>query len=298
MSRTIPVAVILAVGATAWGQLGEGSFNFEVASVRPAGPLPPAPFQPMRGGPGTDDPGRIVYTSVHLKTLLINSYGVKDRRISGPAWIDTERYDIGAKLPAGTTKDQFNVMMQNLLKERFHLALHRQFKELPVYELVLGKDGSKLQDAEPAQAEPQAEPKKTVQPVREPGAITPRRDPDGFTYSPPGSFTYEVVAGLVRMNGRMLPSSRVADIVEWALDRPVLDKTGLTGKYSFKIEFSASGLARLAGSPDSRPADGTPSGGKTLSAVLEDQLGLKLVSTKGPVEYLVIDRIDKTPTEN
>src|SRR5580698_2365702 len=114
MSRTILAVLILAAG-TAWGQLvgqpGEGNLNFEVASVKPAGPPPPAPYVQLHGGPGTDDPGRIVYTHVRLITLLGNSYGIKDSRISGPAWLATEPYDITARIPAGATKDQFNMMI-------------------------------------------------------------------------------------------------------------------------------------------------------------------------------------------
>src|ERR1019366_1602300 len=108
---------------------------FEVASVKPAGPLPipsggsssgsfsGSSFR-VRGGPGTDDPGQFTAPSVSLLTLLEMAYGVRFDQVSGPDWLISERYSIVAKLPPKTTKDQFNLMLQNLLAERFHLTLH------------------------------------------------------------------------------------------------------------------------------------------------------------------------------
>ncbi len=207
MYNTILVAVVLAVG-TVWGQSAEGKLNFEAASVKPAAPLPGTPWTPISGGPGTDDPGRITYRHQSLKSLLVNMYGFKASRISGPVWIDTGHYDIVATIPAGTTKDQLNVMMQNLLKERFHLALHREARQLPVYELLSGKDGPKLKNGEEAHAEPPGEPKKTVTPALTPGRLRIKRDPDGFPSAPPGGTAYIVEEGVVQLNEHMQPISK------------------------------------------------------------------------------------------
>ncbi len=96
--------------------------EFEVASVKPSAPVPPTGgvyFGPARGGPGTPDPGLITWTYTSLRNLLMTAYDVKTYQVSGPDWLMTERYDIVARVPAGATKEQVNVMWQNLLAERF-----------------------------------------------------------------------------------------------------------------------------------------------------------------------------------
>src|SRR5580704_13394802 len=106
--------------------------TFEVASVKvspPPSPGTPVFFGPARGGPGTPDPGQITWTNATLKGVLTIAYDVKDYQISGPGWLDTERYDILVKVPAGATKEQVYVMWQSLLAERFGLMLHHAPKE-------------------------------------------------------------------------------------------------------------------------------------------------------------------------
>src|ERR1017187_586637 len=141
--------------------VGLGQTQFDVASVKPAAPIAGNTIRVMmRGGPGSSDPGQITYTNVSLKNVLMNAYGVKDFQISGPGWLDSERYDIVAKVPRGATKEQSKVMMQNLLAERFKLALHREKKDLPMYALVVGKNGPKLTESveDPAVAAAMREP--------------------------------------------------------------------------------------------------------------------------------------------
>ena len=95
------------------------------------------------GGPGSNDPGRIHYPYMSLKNILMNAYDVKNFQIVGPGWLDTERFDITATMPPATTKEQFRVMLQNLLAERFKMTVHRETKELPMYSLVVAKGGRK-----------------------------------------------------------------------------------------------------------------------------------------------------------
>jgi uncharacterized protein (TIGR03435 family) len=95
----------------------------------------------MRGGPGTDDPGRITYPRVFLMHLLTMAYGVPSDQFSGPEWLSTEQYSITARIPPNTTKGQFNLMLRNLLVERFHLALHHETRDFPAYELVVAAVG-------------------------------------------------------------------------------------------------------------------------------------------------------------
>ncbi len=132
-----------------FGQAPDKTLTFEAASVKPAAaPVPDGRGRIMiagpSGGPGTKDPGRIRYPFMNLKQLLTTAYDVKAYQISGPAWLDSERYDITATMAPGTTKEQFQVMLQNLLAERFKVAIHRETKELPMYSLVVAKSGSKL----------------------------------------------------------------------------------------------------------------------------------------------------------
>jgi uncharacterized protein (TIGR03435 family) len=128
--------------------------TFDVASVKPS--IPPT-----------------------LKNLLMNAYDVKNYQITGPSWLDTERFDINATMPPDTTKEQFRVMLQNLLAERFKLTIHWETKELPVYSLVVNKGGPKLNESEPsAPVDPDAPP----QPLP-PGPSQPKIGPDGFPIS-------------------------------------------------------------------------------------------------------------------
>src|SRR3974390_695603 len=111
---------VFACGA-AFGQ-ASATPQFDVATVKPSASSPDGRIRiMMRGGPGTNDPGRVDYAGVTLKNLLSSAYSVKPSQISGPGWLDSERYDIVAQIPEGASKDQFNLMLQNLLTERFML---------------------------------------------------------------------------------------------------------------------------------------------------------------------------------
>jgi uncharacterized protein (TIGR03435 family) len=126
--------------------------EFEVASVKITGS---SRVRGMRGGPGSSDPEQITYSGVPIKEVLKRAYGVRTYQLAGPDWLDTVLYDISAKIAAGTTAEQFQIMLQNLLKERFDLVLHHESREAAVYELVVGRNGPKLtRAAEAGQAQP------------------------------------------------------------------------------------------------------------------------------------------------
>lgn len=281
---------------------GAQTLSFEVASVKPSAPLANGAIRIMvRGGPGTSDPGQITYQGRSLKDLISSAYGVKSFQVSGPGWMDTERFDIDAKIPEGTTKEQFNVMMQNLLAERFKLAVHREKKDFPLYELTIAKGGPKLK---PSTEDPSA-----VAGPPPPGP--PPIGKDGFPQLPAGrpalmmNFMPNAHRRLMAM---VQPVSALADMLSNLMDGPVIDKTGLTGKFDFTLEFVPEpgfGAGPFGAPPPPPNADpGQPAGLDAadqlsgLFTALQEQLGLKLERKKGPLDVWVVDRAEKVPAEN
>jgi uncharacterized protein (TIGR03435 family) len=139
--------VLLAV--IGWAQTDTVPLEFEVASIKPYVPQagPAMSGGGKRGGPGTSDPGQVSWDGVSLKSLITTAYAVKVYQVSGPEWLDTQRFSIVAKVPAGTTQEQVRVMWQNLLAQRFRLAMHRETREIAVYEIEVGKNGPKLKES-------------------------------------------------------------------------------------------------------------------------------------------------------
>ena len=316
MLRAIMAAgLVVFASCVSWAQTAETSPSFEVASVKPAAPIAGNGIRVMlRGGPGTPDPGQITYTNVTVKNVLTNAYGVKSFQISGPGWLDSERYDIVAKLPRGATKAEFMVMLQNLLAERFKLTLHREKKDLPMYALVVGKNGPKMKESVDDPAAPKA-----GGPADGPAATMGRVavGKDGFPVLPGrGAASIMLMNGNARMSASGQSMARLAEMLSSQLDLPVVDMTGLTGNYDFTLYFAPEGLAGMrlpAGLPPPPPnapppgeaGPGMPAAGApdaqsnpSLFAALQEQLGLKLEQRKGPVELLVIDHLEKVPIEN
>jgi len=267
--------------------------KFEVASIKPGKPGDMRMF--MRFQPG----GRLVVTNMPIKAFMTFAYNVQQFQISGePKWFDSERYDIEAKpdsatavkldkLPREQRGDEIRQMMQALLAERFHLSLHRQTKDLPVYALVVAKGGPKLQ-------------KSDFVPPDKPGALPPPK-PGG---PPPKGGLFMQGPGQVTSTGSELPM--LVNILSHALNRIVTDKTGLKGNYDFTLKWTPDQPSPQAFGAGQGPGPG-PMGanappppdpnGPSLFTALQEQLGLKLESQKGPVEILVIDHVEK-PSEN
>lgn len=289
----IPGSVLLAC-VSAFGQAPESPM-FEVASVKRTPPPEPNArvfFGPPRGGPGTSSPGQISWTNAALRNILMTAYDVQTFLITAPDWLATERYDIVAKVPADATKNQVNVMWQNLLKERFGLVLHHESKELPVDELTVAKGGSKLKETEDPNIEP-------LTPVAGP----PRVSNDGVQQLNGSGAIVTIFPGAngatARMVARALPSSEIAIRLANSLRRPVIDKTGLTGKYDFTLEFTldTTGIALPPGFLTATE-NNTSDPGSDIASAVEKQLGLKLTSTKAKLDVIVVDHAEKIPTEN
>jgi uncharacterized protein (TIGR03435 family) len=198
-------------------------------------------------------------------------------------------------------------MLQTLLAERFKLAVHRETKELPIYALVVAKNGPKMKESEVVPV-----PKEGVD-VPPPGPLPPpserKMGPDGFPIMPTagrgGIAQMQMMPGRVRMKVNMETMAQFVDMLSNQLDRPVLDQTGLTKSYQFILDYAPEpggrnplGMPLPVAPPGeggvAADADAAPS----LFTALQEQLGLKLEQKKGSVEMLVVDRIEKVPTEN
>jgi uncharacterized protein (TIGR03435 family) len=254
---------------------------FEVASVKPADPKLAGRSFPISGGPGTSDPGLATFTNVTLKTVLTIAYDVRGYQIAGPAWLDSERYTITAKIPSGATREQYHLMLQNLLAERFHLSLHHDSRQFRGYELVVGKNGPKLKESE-VKDSTDSEPPPT-------GHALFTKDANGFPQLDRRGLVMSIKMGATGpaayLTGREQPISALADMLIRQLKQPVLDGTDLSGNYDFFLDLG-----------DNRP--GSTNFEFDLTIALQDQLGLKLEPRKMSLEMLTIDHADQIPTEN
>ena len=235
--------------------------TFEVASVKPSDSRSIRMFS---GGPGTKDPGRISWSRATLHDVLYYAFDLKDgEQISGPEWLSTEPYDITAKIPPGTTKVQFEAMLQVLLADRFKMVVHHVTRELAVYFLVVAKNGPKF---------------------REPNSET---DKEGFPHLSPGRPGLSVNYGMeARLAARHEPLAALAQSLRRDVGRMVIDKTGLDGTFDFTLEYS---LRDSTADPGRVPA---------LFDALPQQLGLRLMDGKAPFDVVVVDHAERMPTAN
>jgi uncharacterized protein (TIGR03435 family) len=271
--------------------------TFEVASIKAAAPQQVGRMMMrQRGGPGTPDPSQYSVENFPLSRIIQQAYGVQSYQVAGPSWIDSERYDVMAKIPQGTTKEQFQLMLQNLLAERFKLVVHKETKELPTYALVVGKGGPKMKES--PKADPEAQPD-----ARPP---QPQIGRDGRPQLAAGGRGMMLMMGPKGMHAEAGRSTmtQLADFLSNQLGRPVVDETHLAAQYDYALDFSPEGLAIMKGMAMPPPgaggpsgSDGGPEGGGSIFTAVQD-LGLKLEPRKGPVALVVVDSGNKTPTEN
>jgi uncharacterized protein (TIGR03435 family) len=253
---------------------------FEVASVKPC---PPGDYSMRRsGGPGTGDPTRYSVENYSMSALLEIAYGINDYQLSGPSWLDDERFTVIAKVREGATKEQFKLMMRNLLIERFKLAAHFEKKDVPGYQLVVGKGGSKL-------AESPGDPSQNDDPAKPPAPFEFKLGKDGYPELPPGRHsTMSAGNGLFRWRFGDESMEDFAGSLASQIRQPIINATGLTGKYDFVVSWSYAAMQPNA------PLESGP----TIFAAIQAQLGLKLESKKVPAVTVVIDHIERTPSEN
>jgi uncharacterized protein (TIGR03435 family) len=225
--------------------------------------------------------------------LLARAFDVNSKDVVGPTWTTVydfmssdDKYDIEARLPESTTKEQFQLMLQNLLSDRFGLKVHREKKEVPAYALEVAKGGPKLKES-PAPPDGSEMEKVDVSVHGE----------DGFPVTPLGysGIFVSVKSGHTRVKFIRYSMEEFAKWTRTQSNRPGVDHTGLTGRYDFYLEFGNDiGAARAA---DVNSTESVDQGPPYMSAI-QSQLGLKLTPDKAVVELLVIDHIERTPTGN
>jgi uncharacterized protein (TIGR03435 family) len=273
LSTVVWISPLAALVAVAWHTVPtvraqtSDRFQFEVASIKLS--RDPAP-----GGDVSITPGRFRGKDLALQWLILTAYRINSKFLSGnlPNWTIAERYDIDARTSGAASEEQVLAALRELLKERFQLQEHRATKEEPVYFLTVAKGGIKM-------------PTGNCVPVKkdlpnecysrwDEGLIT-TIDWRGVRMSDPEGVAYRTLAGhFSGINNRV-----------------IIDKTGLTGTYNVRLQWEKD--------PPDAPAQAAPAGSHAPSFfdAMEKQLGLRLESGRGPVEYLVVDRVEK-PSQN
>jgi len=268
--RTSPLNLARATPATAWAipepppppkPMAGANLAFEVATIKPSNPdVPGQSILVGRGGPNM-----FTTTNTTLNDLITFAWEIHVRQIAnGPSWLESEKFDVTAKFEQSGTPNvtQLRTMVQKLIGERFGLAFHKEKRELPAYVMTVVKSGHKLT-------------------TNESGGLLP-----GFGGRGPGA-----------VGAR---NSTMADFATFLqsrlLDRPVVDQTGLTGKFDFQFQWRPE---QLGGQPGATPAPLPPEveSRPDMFTAFQEQLGLKLESTRAPVEVYVIDKVQK-PSDN
>jgi uncharacterized protein (TIGR03435 family) len=259
--QAIAAASFILMLTIAFGQPSAAPLTFEVAAIKPTNP-------DNRDLRLRQTNGLFVASGYTLQRLIAFAYDLELFQVSaGPAWSASDRYDITAKKerdPRLAKPDDDRYRARALLADRFNLSIHRESKELPIYALVVEKNGSKLQLAKP--------------PIGSSGV-------SGHGGS-----------GRTQLMFTDSPISLLVHELSRRLGRPVVDYTGLSAHYDFKLEWTSDESRPALASIDSAIAS-PDSSGPSIFTALQEQLGLKLEAEKGPVEIIVIDRADR-PSEN
>jgi uncharacterized protein (TIGR03435 family) len=292
MTRTAVIAAFLPVLALA--QSAAPRPEFEVASIRPVGPTE----QRVDLGMHVDG-AQVRFNFLSLRDCMRIAYQMKDYQFVGPDWIGSDRYNITAKLPAGAGQDQVREMLQNLLLDRFKMTVHHDTKDFPVYALVPGKNGIKLKESAPDAADAAGVAAKPALDVKASGSAA-----GVFVDLGNGSFFTFADNHLV---GHKMPMWRLADMLSTFMDKPVIDMTGAstTTNYDLSLEITPEDYRTMQIRSALRNGVSLPAAAAQLADLPTDSLtsalenaGLRLDSRKAAQDVIVIDKADKTPTEN
>jgi uncharacterized protein (TIGR03435 family) len=270
------LTLLLIAAPRFWGQSDQPSKSFDVASVKRL--LQPSASVSRGGGPGTSNPGRWWRSNVTMASLLVEAFQIQGHAIVGPDWLldGSTRYEIAATVSNGANRADIPLMLQKLITERFGLTFHREQKQMPGYALVTGTNGPKLK---PSSDNP---------------ASIPGRGgfPDLTDGVAPGAIQVDSVGSVRRLAAGAMSMAQFADYLAGQNDFSVIDLTELRGKYDIVFYYS-----RPVPLSTSSPVIQADNGFELLSA-LREQLGLELQKRKVPVDVLVVDHIEQTPSPN
>jgi len=327
------VTICLALAAAA--AFAQTKPAFEVATIKPSPPLDQAKLLAAMQAGGKMPIGanvdalRAEYLYLDLKSLMTYAYGVKPYQITGPDWMSAARFDIVAKMPEGSKKEDAPKMLQTLLEERFKLTTHRTSAEHPVLALVVGKGEPKLKaSAEKPVAIDESAPLKPGE-LKMDGAEGPVRVKVDVTTGSsvidmglkgkmsyrlnPATQTFHIDFSMTTMEGFADMITQLFAQIGGTGGRQVVDMTGIKGNYDASVELSLAELIAMAraagadipgGAPGGAggrgnvPVASDPGGGGSSLADAVQSMGLKLESRKAMVDQLIVDHIEKTPTEN
>jgi uncharacterized protein (TIGR03435 family) len=265
--KPLPITLTRTTPDTAWtipapptAMAADAPTIFEVATIKPS--------SPDRQGKLFTVKGRQVLTiNTSLSDLIMFAYGVHARQIAGgPAWMESEKFDVTGQpeAPGTPNERQLRGLVQSLLTDRFKLAIHRETRELPAYAITVRTGGPKLTKND--------------------------SNPNGL----PSLF----IRGLGVLPGMNATMGDLAGVLQGTvLDRPVVDRTGLQGRYDFMLTWTPDESQFPGLGVRIPPPSNDPNAPPGLFTAFQEQLGLRLESTKAPVEVLIVDRVEK-PSEN
>lgn len=260
---TKAIAIFIFSGLAASGAMAQpgaatvAAPSFDVASIKVSRVRPMGHMDAVRPPDIRTEPDRLTIRSVRLQSIIAWAYNVKDFQVTGPGWFTDERYDIVAKAGAPVLEEQLRAMLQTLVAERFKVELHRQTKETSLYALVVAKGGPKIEES----------------------------SGDGpQTFGGRG----------MKAEARNTTMTQLADALPNMMRAPVLDMTGLKGKYNFAVDLTS----YIAVPQQHLPGEPPPDPAVIISQAISDQLGLRLEPRKAPLEMIIVDHAEKVPVEN
>jgi uncharacterized protein (TIGR03435 family) len=286
------ILVVSCVAATCvcgYGQAPDAP-RFEVASMK----LSSSARRMCSGGPGTASPGIWRCSSVPLAFLINQAYGFEAYQFSPSNSCCQAQFDVTARVPEGTTKGQFQRMLQNLLAESLKLTIHHEQREMAIFELTVGNKGPKMKETAPdaslAPEDPWAMPEFSI-------------GKDGCPVFPTGRGGLMGLDGCYRWIGFSLSMREIVKTLSLHLGRKVVDSTGLKGKYDIDMTWSVDVAWRMemlekAGLLEQIGEEPDGHNGPTLMHAVRNQLGLELTPKKGPGDIVVVDHFEKVPIEN
>jgi uncharacterized protein (TIGR03435 family) len=284
---------VLALACSAFAQAPA----FEVASVKRSEPITPELVNSGRLQIGVSIDARNVRMSkMSLYDLVTLAYQIKPHQLSAPSWMATERFDIQAKLPEDGKRGQVPAMLQTLLADRFRLKIHREARDFNVLALVEAKGGHKLKPSAPdAPDAPPPSPQLRGGVTVGPGGTQTHTGPGGDSRITPGP------NGSVHIETKKMTLKSLADFLNRYCERPVVDMTNLPGLYDAEFDVSgeeAASAARAHGAVIRRTGEeASDPTGPSLTSSLQ-KVGLRLDGRKAPLEVIVVDSVEKVPTEN